>query len=368
MLTLRVDDLSPETATEVEDRAGALDGRVQVERRRRRPRAPAHRAAVRIVLAEDEVLLREGLARLLTDAGFEVVGKAGDAAALLRLVDARRPELVLTDIRMPPTHSDEGLAGRTRDRPPAPRHGRAGALALPRVRLRAAPAGGPPRAVRLPAQGPRLRRRRPDRRAAPDRAGRVRDRPDDRLAPARPPPQRPARGPHRPRARDPRADGRGTLQRRHLPRCSSSAPRRSRATSTRSSSSSTSETCRPTTGACSPCCGSCVRASAPLSTAWWPSPPGRPRHSLTSLKRRSSPSSDQRAVCLSWPSPVVELGAILEHRDVRLEADLLRGAPAAHVDDDVTRSDDRPEDGRELGEEVGLLARSPVRPAAPRPG
>ena len=64
---------------------------------------------MRIVLAEDEVLLREGLARLLTDAGFEVVGKAGDAAALLRLVDARRPELVLTDIRMPPTHSDEGL-------------------------------------------------------------------------------------------------------------------------------------------------------------------------------------------------------------------------------------------------------------------
>jgi DNA-binding NarL/FixJ family response regulator len=64
---------------------------------------------VRIVLAEDELLLREGLARLLTEAGFEVVGKAGDAAGLLRLVDARRPELVLTDIRMPPTHSDEGL-------------------------------------------------------------------------------------------------------------------------------------------------------------------------------------------------------------------------------------------------------------------
>ncbi len=64
---------------------------------------------MRIVLAEDEVLLREGLARLLTDAGFEVVGKAGDAAGLLRLVDARRPELVLTDIKMPPRHSDEGL-------------------------------------------------------------------------------------------------------------------------------------------------------------------------------------------------------------------------------------------------------------------
>ena len=64
---------------------------------------------MRIVLAEDEALLREGLARLLNDAGFEVVGKAADAAGLLRLVDARRPELVLTDIRMPPAYSDEGL-------------------------------------------------------------------------------------------------------------------------------------------------------------------------------------------------------------------------------------------------------------------
>ena len=64
---------------------------------------------MRIDLAEDEVLLREGLARLLSDAGFEVVGKAGDAAALLRLVDARRPELVLTDIKMPPAYTDEGL-------------------------------------------------------------------------------------------------------------------------------------------------------------------------------------------------------------------------------------------------------------------
>jgi serine/threonine-protein kinase len=64
---------------------------------------------VRIVVAEDEVLLREGLARLLTDAGFDVVGRVGDAIALLRLVEARRPQLVVTDIRMPPTHRDEGL-------------------------------------------------------------------------------------------------------------------------------------------------------------------------------------------------------------------------------------------------------------------
>ena len=64
---------------------------------------------MRVVVAEDEVLLREGFARLLTKAGFEVVGKAGDAAALLRLVEARRPELVLTDIKMPPDHTEEGL-------------------------------------------------------------------------------------------------------------------------------------------------------------------------------------------------------------------------------------------------------------------
>jgi len=72
------------------------------------------------VLADDEGLLREGLARLLTDAGFEVIGKAADAAALMRLVDARLPDVVLTDIRMPPGHSDEGLvaAEQIRDRHP----------------------------------------------------------------------------------------------------------------------------------------------------------------------------------------------------------------------------------------------------------
>jgi DNA-binding NarL/FixJ family response regulator len=75
---------------------------------------------VRVVLAEDEGLLREGLARLLAEAGFEVIGKAADAAALLRLVDARLPDVVLTDIRMPPGHSDEGLvaAEQIRERHP----------------------------------------------------------------------------------------------------------------------------------------------------------------------------------------------------------------------------------------------------------
>src|SRR5215211_1388798 len=64
---------------------------------------------VRVVLAEDDVLLREGLASLLERSGFEVVGQAGDAAQLLALVRDEQPELVVVDIRMPPTHTAEGL-------------------------------------------------------------------------------------------------------------------------------------------------------------------------------------------------------------------------------------------------------------------
>jgi serine/threonine-protein kinase PknK len=65
--------------------------------------------AVRIAIADDDVLLREGLASLLARSGFDVVGQAGDADALLTLVHEREPELVIVDIRMPPTHSTEGL-------------------------------------------------------------------------------------------------------------------------------------------------------------------------------------------------------------------------------------------------------------------
>jgi DNA-binding NarL/FixJ family response regulator len=63
----------------------------------------------RVVLAEDDVLLREGLASLLERSSFEVVGQAGDASQLLALVRDKAPELVVVDIRMPPTHSTEGL-------------------------------------------------------------------------------------------------------------------------------------------------------------------------------------------------------------------------------------------------------------------
>jgi DNA-binding NarL/FixJ family response regulator len=64
---------------------------------------------MRVVLAEDDVLLREGLASLLERSGFEVAGRAGDAEQLLALVRAQAPELAVVDIRMPPTHTSEGL-------------------------------------------------------------------------------------------------------------------------------------------------------------------------------------------------------------------------------------------------------------------
>ncbi|MFJ6075237.1 response regulator [Streptomyces sp. NPDC093065] len=61
------------------------------------------------MLAEDSTLLREGLVRLLTEEGHEVPAAVGDAVALLREVEAQQPDMVVVDIRMPPTHTDEGL-------------------------------------------------------------------------------------------------------------------------------------------------------------------------------------------------------------------------------------------------------------------
>lgn len=64
---------------------------------------------MRLVVAEDSLLFREGLARLLEDAGFDVVAQAGDSDELSQAVDTHRPELAIVDVRMPPTHTDEGL-------------------------------------------------------------------------------------------------------------------------------------------------------------------------------------------------------------------------------------------------------------------
>jgi DNA-binding NarL/FixJ family response regulator len=76
---------------------------------------------MRIVVAEDSVLLREGVVRLLEESGFDVVAQAGDAEDLLRKVRAHKPDVAIVDVRMPPTQTDEGLraAGKIRAELPA---------------------------------------------------------------------------------------------------------------------------------------------------------------------------------------------------------------------------------------------------------
>ena len=76
---------------------------------------------MRVVVADDSVLLREGVVRLLEESGFEVVAQAGDAEDLMRKVSAHKPDVAVVDIRMPPTNTDDGLraALAIRDRHPA---------------------------------------------------------------------------------------------------------------------------------------------------------------------------------------------------------------------------------------------------------
>ena len=64
---------------------------------------------MRIVIAEDSVLLREGIARLLSDAGCEIIAAVGDGPALVAAIVAHRPDIAIVDVRMPPSHRDEGL-------------------------------------------------------------------------------------------------------------------------------------------------------------------------------------------------------------------------------------------------------------------
>lgn len=75
-----------------------------------------HQPALRVVIAEDEALIRRGLELLLADAGHHVVAAVARADALVAAVEAHGPDLVITDIRMPPTHTDEGLAAALRIR------------------------------------------------------------------------------------------------------------------------------------------------------------------------------------------------------------------------------------------------------------
>jgi DNA-binding NarL/FixJ family response regulator len=98
---LTVDDMA--VPTDNRTAAGGAHSPAQLQ-----PLGPVQ-ATSRVVVAEDDVLLREGLASLLERAGFDVVGQAGDGRQLLALVREKRPELVVTDIRMPPTNTTEGL-------------------------------------------------------------------------------------------------------------------------------------------------------------------------------------------------------------------------------------------------------------------
>jgi DNA-binding NarL/FixJ family response regulator len=78
---------------------------------------------MRVVLADDAAVIRQGIARLLSDERFEIVAEVGDAVALLQAVDANRPDAVVLDIRMPPSFTDEGLVAADRIRASHPEVG-----------------------------------------------------------------------------------------------------------------------------------------------------------------------------------------------------------------------------------------------------
>lgn len=80
------------------------------------PADAGERPAVRVVLADDSVLFREGLARVIAERGFDVIAQAGDAEELLAAVRREAPDVAVTDVRMPPTNSNEGLLAAQRIR------------------------------------------------------------------------------------------------------------------------------------------------------------------------------------------------------------------------------------------------------------
>ena len=80
-------------------------------------------APIRVVVGEDQPLVREGIVRVLEEAGFEVAGVAGDADDLVRKAGAHRPDVVITDIQMPPDHTDDGLRAAQRIRASQPEVG-----------------------------------------------------------------------------------------------------------------------------------------------------------------------------------------------------------------------------------------------------
>ena len=106
--------------TGLRQRVGALDGTLRVESPAGGPTTVQRGAAVRVVIAEDLALLRDGLTRLLRDNGFEVVAAVEDADALLRVIATEKPDIAIVDIRLPPTFRDEGVRAAIEARRRAP--------------------------------------------------------------------------------------------------------------------------------------------------------------------------------------------------------------------------------------------------------
>ncbi len=180
------------------DRVQAVDGRLSVDSPPGGPTVIEVETAMRVMIAEDSVLLREGLCRLLSEAGVEVTAATPDAEAFLRAVGSDVPDAVVVDVRMPPTFSDEGLRAALVVRKSWPSVGRSGPFPIRRGALR----GGTPeregeRRGRLPVEGPRGRGGRVRRRAATSGQRGERHRPRGRR-PVAHPQGRPSRLAHRP--------------------------------------------------------------------------------------------------------------------------------------------------------------------------
>ena len=142
------------------DRVAGLGGSMYVISPARRADDDLRGAAVRVVIAEDSVLLRAGLTRILADAGEEVVATVGAADELMAAVERHQPDLCIVDVRMPPTHTDDGLRAAIAIRQRWPKIGILVLSQYVEERYATDLLAGETTCRRLPAQGPRRRRRR----------------------------------------------------------------------------------------------------------------------------------------------------------------------------------------------------------------
>ena len=259
---------------------------------------------MRVVLAEDSVLLRQGLVALLTEhPAVDEVIEAGDLGELLDAVSEQEPDVVLADIRMPPTHTDEGIRAAERFRRTHPKLGvvvlsqhadAEGALALVAggstgrgYLLKERVADVEHLVVGARGGAPRGERHRPARRRRPDAA---------------PPAVRgqPGRAAHQPRAGGARPDRHGGVELVDRARRCTSPPGRSRSTSTRSSPSSTCPPATAPTVGSRPCCSTSATAG-PTPGRWRPgrwSDVARPRAGWPARARPASPHRQAAAARL----------------------------------------------------------------------